>query len=239
MLLDIFSSSSYVSYNIKLAQILGLSEAVYLGQLIDINKKAVKKGVLEENFLLIDRKYIEDRTTLTEEQQNQIDEKLMKVGILQKRNTNSISIDLNRLLSIICCEDKFVIEDITKVFSKSHRKATKKQSILDNLKTNIRTTNEELRKAYEEWIDSVYAKESWMSKKAVILAQDEIDKFTNYNLDMALKIIDIATVNGYRDMQWAINVYSKNYKVSYTYSTTPEFTKAIPISRTSVSEDVF
>ena len=239
MLLDIFSSSNVVSYNIKLAQLFGLNEAVYLGQLLDINKKAIKKGALEENFLVIDRKYIEERTTITEDQQNKIDEKFMQIGLLQKRNTNSVSIDLNRLLSIICCEDNFVIEDLGNVFKKAKKKVTKSQSIIDNLKSNIHTTNEELKSAYEEWIETIYAKHGWMSKKAVVLAQDEIDKFTNFNLDMALQIIDIATVNGYRDMTWAINAYAKNYHVNYTYTTVPECARLTPVSRSSVSEEVF
>lgn len=239
MLLDIFSSSNFVNYNIKLAQIFGLAEAVYLGQLLDINKKAVKKGALEENFLIIDRKYIEDRTTLSEEKQNNIDEKLMQVGILQKRNTNSVSIDLNRLLSIICCDDDFVIEDLRSVFKKTSKRVSKSQAIIDELKSNIKTTNAELIAAYNEWIETVYTKQGWMSKKSVVLAQDVIDNFSNHNLDVALQVINIATVNGYRDMTWAINLYQKNFKVNYTYQNIPRFAEATPIQRSTVSEEVF
>ena len=104
---------------------------------------------------------------------------------------------------------------------------------------NITTTNEELREAYSEWIDTVYTKQGWMSKKSVVLAQQMIDNFSNHNLDIALKIIDIATVNGYRDMEWAITNYKKNYHVNYTYSNEPVFAEAIQIKRSSLSEEVF
>ena len=32
---------------------------------------------------------------------------------------------------------------------------------------------------------------------------------------MALKVVEIAAINGYRDMEWAINSYKQNYSVKY------------------------
>ena len=80
---------------------------------------------MEENYLVIDRKYIEERTTLSEEEQNKIDEQFIQAGIMTKRNTNSICLDINRLISIICCEDDLVLEDLTQIFKKTKKKAAK------------------------------------------------------------------------------------------------------------------
>ena len=63
MLIELLSSSNYVNFNIKVAQILGLKSAIYLSQLMDINEKAIRKNKIEDNFFTIDRKYIESRTT--------------------------------------------------------------------------------------------------------------------------------------------------------------------------------
>lgn len=32
---------------------------------------------------------------------------------------------------------------------------------------------------------------------------------------MALKVIEIASISGYRDMTWAVNTYKSNYNVQY------------------------
>ena len=44
MLVELLSQSNYQSFNIKLAQLLGLESAIYLSALIDINEKANGKN---------------------------------------------------------------------------------------------------------------------------------------------------------------------------------------------------
>ena len=83
------------------------------------------------------------------------------------------------------------------------------------MKSFVIATNQELREAYFDWIDSVFAKQGWMSKKSVVSAQQVIDEFSHRNLDVALKVIEIASISGYRDMTWAVNTYKSNYNVQY------------------------
>ena len=93
--------------------------------------------------------------------------------------------------------------------------------MLENLKSNIVTSNDELREAYYSWIEGVYAKEGWMTKQAVISGQRALDAYnTTRDLDVALKIIEIAALNGYRDMTWAINTYNKDYKGKFNFPST-------------------
>ena len=72
MLIELLSMSNYVHFNVKLAEILGLHTAIYLGQITDINEKAIRKNKVDENFFTIDREYITKRTTIPEKEQNQI-----------------------------------------------------------------------------------------------------------------------------------------------------------------------
>ena len=58
MLLDLLSLDNYVSYNIKVAEILGLHAAIYLSELMNINDKAIRKSKTKDNFFTVDRKYI-------------------------------------------------------------------------------------------------------------------------------------------------------------------------------------
>ena len=211
MLIDLLSMSNYVSYNVKLANILGLNTAIYISELLNIKDKAMHKNKVRGEYFTVDRKYIQERTTLDEPTQLALEENLLSLGILEKTqgNDNDLSLNVTALTSILMSQDETLLKDISKIVkAKSSPKRTKSQ-------VNIVTTNEELREAYSEWIDSVYAKEGWMSKKAVVSAQAVVDEFSQHDLDIALKVVDIAAINGYRDMSWAVNTYKKDYNIQY------------------------
>ena len=220
MLIDLISMSNYGYYNIQIANILGLETAVYLGILLDINSKAIRKNKITDNYFTVDRKYITSRTTLNEDKQVAIEKTLKDIGILtiSEESKNSFNINISALYTIIGEDDSTVIKDIKKIVSKKANSRSKADAIKDTLKANIVTSNEELRTAYCDWIDAVYAKQGWMSKKSVVSAQTLIDDFADHNLDVALKIIEIASINGYRDMEWALNNYKQNFNVKYKVS---------------------
>ena len=238
MLIELLSTSNYVSYNVKLAQILGLNTAVYLSELMNVNDKAIRKNKIDNKYLVLSREYITERTTLMEEEQLKIDNNLIKIGILEKgEKENQLALNISNLTALVMTEDEDVIESIkklTKLKNKGSRK-TKAEKIKEELRTNVITDNEELKEAYNDWIDAVYAKQGWLSKKAILHAQNVIDTFTNRNLDIALKILDIAAVNGYRDMDWAVTKYKEQYKVSYQFTNNNKSTER----KVSVSSEVF
>ncbi len=218
MLIELLSMSNYGNYNIKVAQILGLETAVYLNELMNINEKAVRKKKIDDNIFIVDREYIQSRTTIEPIKQEELETNLIKLGILEKtEKSNNINLNITALTSILAApeEDLKGIAKIAKKTKNSTSKSTKTEQIVNSLKGNIVTTNEELNNAYSEWIEAVVAKVNWMSKKAVVAGQQQIDEFANRNLDVALKVIEIATINGYADMSWAINSYKRNYSVPY------------------------
>ena len=250
MLIELLSMSNYGNYNIRVAQILGLETAVYLNELMNINEKALRKQKLEDNFFVIDRSYIESRTTFSAEKQNEIEAYLLKIGILEKAedNPDNISLQLGILTSMLTSPDEQLLKNISnlkKVKSTRSSKAAKNQAIAANLKANIVTTNEELVAAYSEWIDTVMSKENWMSTKAVVCAQKVVDNFSNRNLDLALKIIEIATINGYRNMEWAVEAYKKDYNINYRIHTPVATTTPVPppvsepVVKPRLSKEVF
>ena len=133
-------------------------------------------------------------------------------------------------------ENESLVSDIQKVVTqnKKPKKKTKTEAIKDEMKSFVTATNQELREAYFDWIDSVFANQGWMSKKSVVSAQQVIDEFSHRNLDVALKVIEIASIGGFRDMTWAVNTYKSNYNVQYR----------VPQNRTSennvgISNEVF
>ena len=242
MLIELLSCSNYVSYNIKLAQILGLKPAVYLSQIMDINEKAIRKNKIDNNFFTIDRKYVESRTTLTKDEQISIEKDLLDIGILEKtpEKKNSICLNITVLTSIMMTPDEDLIKDISSL-SKGKKKKTKSEVIEQNLKDNILTTNEELRDAYYEWIESVLTKKGMMTKAAVIHAQPILDNFSNRNLDVALKVLEIASIHGYENLEWAINSYNRDFKVNYSVPAQKKFNNSTftPSPKTRLGDEVF
>ena len=244
MLIELLSSSNYVNFNVKIAQILGLKPAIYLSQIMDINEKAIRKNKMNDSYFTIDRKYIESRTTLTKDEQVAIEKDLLTIGILEKdaQKKNNISLNITTLTSIIMTPDEELVKDISSL-SKGKKKRTKSEVIEDNLKNNILTTNTELRDAYYEWIESVLDKRGMMTKAAVIHAQPTLDQFCNRNLDIALEVLRIASVHGYEDINWAINLYNKEFKVGYSIPAPSKEkqtqTMFVPSSRCRMSDEIF
>lgn len=228
MLLDLVSQSNYFSYNVSIANLLGLDIAVYLNLILDINSKAIKKKKISDCFFTVDRDYIKNITTIDVDKQEEIDKKLIKLGILEidTKNSNIIKLNLSNLTSIVMSSDENLVSDITKIIKKKETKKTKKESQIDYLKSFINTDNPELRDAYSDWIESVIAKQNWMSKRSVISGQAVVDRESNRNLDIALAIINIGAINGYRDMEWAVSKYKDNYNISYKTSFNSENIKS-------------
>ena len=227
MLIDLLAQSNFCSYNVSLANIIGLHPAIYVSNLIDINNKAIKKKKVTENYFIIDRKYITQQTTFSVDEQKEIEKSLLSIGILEKSkdDDNMLALNITVLTSIMMSPDESLIDNIKRLVkvNSQKEKVTKKDAIINNLKKCITCENTELREAYEGWIDGVQANpKGFLSKRSIEIFQRTVDDFCNHNLDLALKIIDIATVNGYRDATWAINVYKKEYMPKYTeWPTTP------------------
>lgn len=239
MLIDMLSTSNQVSFNIKLAELLGLHASIYISELMNIYVKADKKGKLEDNHFKLVRSYMTSRTTLDETEQVEIEDYLLKLGIVEKgAEPDSISLNITNLTAIMMSPDEQLIDKAKKKRKRatSAEKATKDEKIKANLKANLIVQNPELREAYEGWIDAVYDKQGWMSVKCVVVAEKTVDSFSNRNLDVALKLLEIASVHGYRDIQWAISKYNQEFK--FSYSTTPEVRK-VATRNTQLSSEVF
>lgn len=238
MLIDLLSTSNYISFNIKLAEVIGLKEAIYVSELMNINEKAIRKGKTDNLGFVLCRDYMKSRTTLDEEEQLQIEDKLSKIGVLDKptEDNPNIVLHINSLTTILMVPDEELIDDIKDIINKSKKKPrTKKEVVIDNLKKCITATNAELIEAYADWIDAVCARQGWMSKQSVIAGQKLVDTYAHHDLDIALGVIRIAAINGYRDMDWAVEKYEKQvtHSVRFNKSTSNQ------PSKPTLSDEVF
>ena len=219
MLIDLLATDNLVSYNVKIANVLGLHTAVYLTELINISLKAeMKQKLIANKYFVVDRKYITRRTTLEAPEQIAIEEKLKKVDVIQKPadSVDTIYLNVDKLGQIISSDDDKYLQKVStttkvKTVALPGMKQTLRQKEAIELKNHISTTHEELRAALEGWIDGVYANpKGFLSKRAISIFEKTVSDFSAGDLSVALKLIDIATVGGYRDAQWAINDYKSN-----------------------------
>lgn len=227
MLIDIFDENSSININYKAIQIFGLSTAAYLSLLIGIYKKAIRKNKIEDNYFKVDRSYITKMLKMTNEEQLICDGNLFKTSILKKSpdNPDKIKLDIKLYLSLLASEDIELYEKISKQMKVMHPRGIKesqRQQTIKKLQSLIECSNYELLTALREWVEGVYANpKGFLSKLAIKTFQNTLNNYAQGDLDKALSVVQIATIQGYRDCNWAINVYEKSHKTNTIQNNIP------------------
>lgn len=214
MYLDLFDE---LRLNKRLVKLAGFEVAAYWAELQSILKQVVKKQTADEfGFFNLDREYLERETTLTIAKQLKCEDKLLTMGVIAKdsENPNRISIGVNNMIECITNEDTKKLRRTARSNQKEAKEA-KIEGIKANMKRFILEEDQELRAAYERWIEGMIDAANCRFTKAVVQLFEKT--VTDYTSDKAtrLKIIEIATVNSYRDANWAINkLGSTNFRNS-------------------------
>lgn len=222
MLIDLINSNNYISINLNMINVLGLTESVYCSELLNIFQKALRKNKLYDGFFRVDRDYIFKRTTIVIENQLLIDKKwesfdLIKINPL---DVNMIKLNSDLLVTLLTEEDVDSIKKLKENLQiklkkiKSHEEIQEgKIKRLQNLKDKVYCSDAELRQALEEWVEAIFIKFNGakFTNKDVELFKTTLKGYSN-DVDVALEIVRLATKLGYKECQWAINVYEKNRK---------------------------
>lgn len=212
MLVNLIAPS--ISYNIKLATVVGVENAVYITALSDLYYKEVKNQNVEaDGYFKINRDYITSITGINAKDQQVLDKKLESLEILKYNNPcDKLILNIQTIIDIISEDDKVEINKIKKATRgrPPSNTETKKQAVINALKQGLNVTNSELLEAYKGWIDGVYSNpKGFLSKRSIEIFQNQLNEYTKGDLDLALAILEIATVNGHRDVTWAINMYEE------------------------------
>ena len=208
MYLDLFDE---LRLNKRLVKLAGFEVAAYWAELQSILKQVVKKQTADEHgFFNLDRDYVERETTLSLTKQLKCDELLTKAGVLIKdpENPNRIAIGVHAMIEYITDEDTTKLKKTKAV--KADEKAAKIAGIKTTMKKAIIEPDIEVRAAYERWVDGMIDAANCRFTKAVVQLFEKT--VTEYTTDKAtrLKIIEIATVNSYKDANWAVARLSGN-----------------------------
>lgn len=208
MYLDLFDE---LKLNKKLIKLTNFEVAAYWAELQSILKQVVKKHTADEHgFFNLDRDYLERETTLTLAKQLKCEEKLIAMGVLQKdlNNPNRLAISVTNMVEIITDEDTKKLRKTSAV--NKDTKAAKVAAIKETMKKALLETDPEIRAAYARWIEGMIDAANCRFTKAVVqLFEKTVTAYTT-DKQYRLKIIEIATINSYRDATWAINKLSKS-----------------------------
>lgn len=218
MLIDLLDPANQVTYNNQLAHIIGLEPAIYINTLFSINSKARKKLKLCGEMMVLDRDYIFNRTTISPKRQIEIEVKLNKIGLIIRHESdpNQCRIDSEVLTDLMMGEDAALLKSAKKLAKiKGASKVATDEIKTAKAKSFITVENPELRNAYCDWIEAIVGKFGWLSNKAVTVAQQIVDDFANHDLDIALEVIEIAAINSYKDMNWAVVAYRNKHGNRY------------------------
>lgn len=220
MYLDLFDE---LRLNKRLVKIAGFEVAAYWAELQSVLKQVVKKQTMDEQgFFLLDREYVERETTLTINKQLKCEEKLIELGALLRdtENPNRIAIGVNAMVAVITGEDTTKLKKSGR--SSADEKAAKIAGMKATMKKAIVETDPEIRAAYERWVDGMIDAANCRFTKAVVqLFEKTIAEYTD-NKTLRLKIIEIATINSYKDATWAINKIDSPFKRPGTFIGVPQ-----------------
>ena len=215
MNLDILSiRNCYLSINEKLIQMLGLDTAAYLTVVMDALHQAVKKDkVNDQGFFKLDRKYANERTGLSTNEQKHCDDRLIAVGLMKRdpETLNLLSLDIGAVVKLIQQDDAKVVDQIKLALAKTKKAENdeyKKEQIIRAVKAVVKTTDFDVRTAIFEWIEAM---DGTLKKPAVTLVEDAINNYTK-DKQVKIKLFQILAINTWRDPQWAINRYENTYK---------------------------
>lgn len=219
MLLDVVSPNSYLTFNVTIARVIGLVNAVYCSELLDIYNKARKKKRLDESgYFVVNRDYVKNRTSIKLDEQYLCDASLSKVGLVKtsKENPDKILFNVEQFMKIIAEDDSKILETIAKKINLPSNKQDSKQLKHDKLKLKLKEAisveNIKIAQALEAWIDVVFE-----SKNIIVdTVKDFQNTLMNYcgsDVEKAVRIVDIARLQTWTSCVYAIENYEKSQEI--------------------------
>lgn len=211
MYADLYDS---LSFNVKLANILGLKTAVYWAELMFISKRVVAKEKFDlEGFFKLDRQYVEQYTTLTEDDQQECDNILSEAGIIEVKDRDYLRLDAEKMTLLIADISKDQLKTIKSrinLLTRDERKEAKFRNMSEQIKATVTEFDFDLRNAYYNYIDTV-VRIKFLNKPIMETIMRDLN---NYSDDPKVKktIIELMMSAGYTVTAWGIKLYEKEYK---------------------------
>lgn len=216
---DVYKNNSF---NVKTANIFGLKAAVYWNELVKI--ASANTTFDEEAFFQVDREYVTEQTSLTEDEQLECDKMLDAGKVLTRtKDKNTIAIHIKEMISIITCENLSLLDEIAKTVRKATKegqKLKKQNAILFSMQNFARTltADTKMQTLLAEWVEIILAKQGYITQAVI---ESFYKAVTTYSADPIVRytLIKTSTIHAYTDVIWAIQIYEKDHKTITKAST--------------------
>lgn len=218
MYIDLMSPYYSLNINLKLAQMFTLNCAVYWAELMDIYARVIKKKKNEiiesQGFFDLDRKYVENRTTLSLKDQLTCDEILKKIDVLtaDEIDSSKIKLDVEKMFAVLLEDDPKVIKQLQKQTKVKRVEASelKRKMILENMLSYVDSNDVDIKEAMRIWIQALLDGNKFVNSNCVTVFQKYLNDYTDRK-DIKLKLLEIAAVHCWNDFGWVKNDYERNY----------------------------
>lgn len=195
MLYDVVTPSSYRTFNVTIAHIIGLVNAVYCSELLDIYSKARRKNTLDENeFFPVNRNYVRLKTSIKVDEQYLCDASLSKIGLVEtsKDSPDKVRFDVEQFMKIIAEDDSKVLSQIYKKVTlprnETEAKALKKERQKIALKSLVEYDNEDVKNALIDWVEIIF-ESGYLTKETVNDFQRVLKDYAKSNNKVALQLV--------------------------------------------------
>lgn len=207
-----FKTNSYI---VEYAKSFGPISAIFINLLSSFNSQ------LENGDIVLSREEIYNYTGLNDTDQMKAEDFLMKLGIIRIKSfkgndlKNHYFLDeskvdilkektLDNLSTMFGLDVSVSFKTTAKnVFSERQKKENKKDQQIRSLKSVINVEDSVLHQYLCDWIDSVIERGNTLTRAAVKLNIENLRNFTT-DQELAIKVLKIAIINGWRDLYWAI-----------------------------------
>lgn len=242
-MLNALDASNNIQFNISAAQILGLHNAIYCSELINIYNKAKKKKKLYEEFFILNRPYVAHRTTLDINTQYECDAALKKIGVVDvnKDNPDMVRFNYDKFAQIIAGDDTKFLNDIAKkakTSSPSEVKEAKKKKVIEMLQEKVNSGNANVDIALRHWIE-VTCEKVYMSTDTIMDFQKVLMQYAKSDLKKAMRVVEIATAQAWTSCVQAIASYEREQEVLMRALNQPRVTHIRKGTQKTLSDEVY
>ena len=242
-MLNALDASNNFQFNITAAQILGLNNAIYCSELINVYQKAKKKKRLYDDFFVLNRAYVAHRTTLSVDAQYECDSALSKVGVVEvsKDSPDKLRFNYDAFAQIVTGEDCNFIKEIASKARKpsaSDVKEAKKRKIVEALKAKVSSGNASIDEALRHWVE-VTCEKTYMSCDTVMDFQKVLMQYSKVDVSKAMRVVEIATSQAWTSCTQAIASYEKEQEVLSKSLGQPRVSRIRRGSSVNLSDEVY
>lgn len=261
---DILAQSSYMSVSKKAAKVFGLEVAAYLSELANVAVQVRKKKSYDDDgYFTLDRKYIEEETTLPLAKQIECDAVLKMsaiVGYKDPEDASVIGVDLQALAAVLAEDDltkiavvnrlpkemkeesKRIAKKMASQMSKQsaeEKKAAREAAIRDTMKRicSEMTQDASVQDSLSKWVDSIYDSHQFLNRNKIEAFMSQISSFSP-DPQVQNRLISIAMMKSWVIADWAINTYSRDVRSRPASSPSSLGTQKIATAAT-VSKEAF